>query len=325
VLPKSEKIWFSGKFVPWDEATIHVGSHVIHYGSSLFEGIRCYNTRQGPGVFRLDPHLKRLYNSCKIYRVEIPWSYDTLKEAILETIRVNSMDECYIRPIVFRGYHSLGVNPFPCPVECAIMVWKWGSYLGEEALAEGVDVGVSSWNRMAPNTLPAMAKAGANYMNSQLIKMEALKLGYAEGIALDSFGYVSEGSGENLFLFSNGTLCTPSQDSMILPGITRDCVLTLAKEANIPTKEQSIPREALYTADEVFMVGTAAEITPVRSIDRIPIGSGKRGPITKRLQDMFFGVLQGDRDDHGWFTYVNQGSTQGLSASKGRAEARQVQ
>jgi branched-chain amino acid aminotransferase len=324
VLPKSEKIWFSGKFVPWDEATIHVGSHVIHYGSSLFEGIRCYNTHQGPGVFRLDPHLKRLYNSCKIYRVEIPWSYDTLKEAILETIRVNSMDECYIRPIVFRGYHSLGVNPFPCPVECAIMVWKWGSYLGEEALAEGVDVGVSSWNRMAPNTLPAMAKAGANYMNSQLIKMEALKLGYAEGIALDSFGYVSEGSGENLFLFSNGTLCTPSQDSMILPGITRDCVLTLAKEANIPTKEQSIPREALYTADEVFMVGTAAEITPVRSIDRIPIGSGKRGPITKRLQDMFFGILKGDRDDHGWFTYVNQGSTQGLSASKDRAEARQA-
>jgi branched-chain amino acid aminotransferase len=235
------------------------------------------------------------------------------------------MDECYIRPIVFRGYHSLGVNPFPCPVECAIMVWKWGSYLGEEALAEGVDVGVSSWNRMAPNTLPAMAKAGANYMNSQLIKMEAIKLGYAEGIALDTYGYVSEGSGENLFLYSNGTLCTPSQDSMILPGITRDCVLTLAKEANIPTKEQAIPREALYTADEVFMVGTAAEITPVRSIDRIPVGSGKRGPITKRLQDMFFGVLKGDRDDHGWFTYVNQGSTPGLSASKDRAEARQAQ
>lgn len=324
MLPKSEKIWLSGKFVPWDEATIHVGSHVIHYGSSLFEGIRCYNTHQGPGVFRLDAHLKRLYNSCKIYRVEIPWSYDTLKEAIVETIRVNSMDECYIRPIVFRGYHSLGVNPFPCPVECAIMVWKWGRYLGEEAVAEGVDVGVSSWNRMAPNTLPAMAKAGANYMNSQLIKMEAIQLGYAEGIALDSYGYVSEGSGENLFLVADGTLLTPSQDSMILHGITRDSVLTLAEEANIPTKEQKIPREALYTADEVFMVGTAAEITPVRSIDKIPVGSGTRGPITKRLQDMFFGVLKGDREDHGWFTYVNQGSAQGLSTSKAKAEARQA-
>ncbi len=325
MLPKSEKIWLSGKFVPWDEATIHVGSHVIHYGSSLFEGIRCYNTHEGPGVFRLDAHLKRLYNSCKIYRVEIPWSYDTLMEAILETIRANSMDECYIRPIVFRGYHSLGVNPLPCPVECAIMVWKWGRYLGEEAVAEGVDVGVSSWNRMAPNTLPAMAKAGANYMNSQLIKMEAIQLGYAEGIALDSYGYVSEGSGENLFLVADGTLLTPSQDSMILPGITRDSVLTLAKEANIPTKEQKIPREALYTADEVFMVGTAAEITPVRSIDKIPVGSGTRGPITKRLQDMFFGVLKGDREDHGWFTYVNQGSTQELSTSKAKAEARQAQ
>ena len=324
MLPKSEKIWLSGKFVPWDEATIHVGSHVIHYGSSLFEGIRCYNTHQGPGVFRLDTHLKRLYNSCKIYRVEIPWSFDTLKEAILSTIRVNSMDECYIRPIVFRGYHSLGVNPFPCPVECAIMVWKWGSYLGEEALAEGVDVGVSSWNRMAPNTLPAMAKAGANYMNSQLIKMEAMRLGYAEGIALDSYGYVSEGSGENVFLISNGTLLTPSQGSMILPGITRDSVLTLAKEANIPTKEQAIPRELLYTADEVFMVGTAAEITPVRSVDGLPIGAGSRGPITKRLQDMFFGVLKGDREDHGWFTYVNQGSPQGLSASKAGAQAGQA-
>jgi branched-chain amino acid aminotransferase len=232
------------------------------------------------------------------------------------------MDECYIRPIIFRGYHSLGVNPFSCPVECSIMVWKWGKYLGEEAVTEGVDVRVSSWNRVAPNTLPTTAKASANYMNAQLIKMEAVVEGYAEGIALDSFGFVSEGSGENLFMVSHGTLMTPPYHSMILPGITRDSVLTLANDAGIPTKEQVIPREALYTADEVFMVGTAAEITPVRSIDKISVGSGKRGPITKRLQDEFFGILSGEREDrHGWFTYVAEASGEGLSKKEAGSTA----
>ena len=309
MLPKSDKIWINGKFVPWDEATIHVGSHVVHYGSALFEGIRCYNTTNGAGVFRLDPHVERLFNSCKIYRTEIPFSLEEFREAIIETIRINAMEECYIRPIVFRGYHSLGVNPLPCPVECYIMVWKWGSYLGEEAVTEGVDVRVSSWNRVAPNTLPTTAKAGANYMNAQLIKMEAAVDGYAEGIALDSFGFVSEGSGENLFVVSNGILMTPPYHSMILPGITRDSVMTLANDAAIPTKEQVIPREALYTADEAFMVGTAAEITPIRSVDKIPVGPGKRGPITKRLQDDFFGILSGEREDrHGWFTYIAEAS-----------------
>jgi len=322
VLPKSDKIWMNGKFIPWDEATIHVGSHVVHYGSALFEGIRCYNTANGSGIFRLDPHVERLFNSCKIYRTEIPFSREEFREAIIETIRVNAMDECYIRPIVLRGYHSLGVNPFPCPVECYIMVWKWGKYLGEEAITEGVDVRVSSWNRVAPNTLPTTAKAGANYMNAQLIKMEAVVDGYAEGIALDSFGFVSEGSGENLFLVSNGILMTPPYHSMILPGITRDSVLTLANDAAIPTKEQVIPREALYTADEVFMVGTAAEITPVRSVDKIPVGSGKRGPITKRIQDEFFGILSGEREDrHGWFTYIAEVSREGFSKKEAGSTA----
>ena len=322
MLPKSDKIWMNGKFIPWDEATIHVGSHVVHYGSALFEGIRCYNTANGSGIFRLDPHVERLFNSCKIYRTEIPFSREEFREAIIETIRVNAMDECYIRPIVLRGYHSLGVNPFPCPVECYIMVWKWGKYLGEEAITEGVDVRVSSWNRVAPNTLPTTAKAGANYMNAQLIKMEAVVDGYAEGIALDSFGFVSEGSGENLFLVSNGILMTPPYHSMILPGITRDSVLTLANDAAIPTKEQVIPREALYTADEVFMVGTAAEITPVRSVDKIPVGSGKRGPITKRLQDEFFGILSGEREDrHGWFTYIAEASREGFSKKEAGSTA----
>lgn len=314
----------SGKFVPWDDANIHIGSHVIHYGLSLFEGIRCYNTNKGPGIFRLDAHVKRLYNSCKIYRMELPWSLPELTDAIVETVKINSMDECYIRPIVFRGYDSLGVNPFPCPVECAIMVWKWGKYLGEEALLEGVDVKVSSWNRMAPNTLPAMAKAGANYANSQLIKMEAISDGYAEGIALDSHGFVSEGSGENLFLVIDETLITPPFGSMILPGITRDSVSTLANELGFPVKEEFVPREALYTADEVFMVGTAAEITPVRSIDKVAVGIGKRGPITKKLQDAFFAILSGQQEDrHGWFTYIDTRASEGISTTEtGSAAAR---
>jgi branched-chain amino acid aminotransferase len=305
---KVDKIWMNGKMVDWDDANIHVLSHVVHYGTSVFEGTRCYKTKGGSAVFRLKEHTDRLFNSAKIYRMEIPYTPDEINRAILDLITVNGLEECYIRPVVYRGYGQLGVNPFGCPVEVAIAVWKWGKYLGKEALEKGVDVCVSSWNRMAPNTLPAMAKCGANYMNSQLVKMEAISHGYVEGIALDSGGHVSEGSGENLFLVQNGVLITPSFGSSILPGITRNTVIALAKEVDIKVIEEEIPREALYIADEVFFTGTAAEITPIASIDKIPIGNGGggRGPITKALQDTFFGILSGDLPDtYGWLTPVN--------------------
>lgn len=295
----------SGKLVPWDDARIHIGSHVVHYGSAVFEGIRCYETSRGAAVFRLGAHMRRLLNSCKIYRMELPWSLEELTDAVLETIRVNSMKECYIRPIVYRGYGALGVDPTPCPVEATIMVWAWGKYLGEEALTEGVDVRISSWNRVAPNTFPAGAKASANYMNAQLVKLEAMADGYVEGITLDTFGFVSEGSGENIFLVQNGVLITPPLHSMILPGITRNTVVALAEDLGIPVREEVVPREALYIADEVFLVGTAAEITPVRSIDKISIGNGRRGPVTERLQEAFFEIIKaGDEDKHGWLTFV---------------------
>jgi branched-chain amino acid aminotransferase len=305
--PKSDQIWMNGKFVPWDDAKIHIGSHVIHYGSAVFEGVRCYATPEGPAVFRLDAHTERLYNSAKIYRMDVPVTADAFDQAIVETITVNKMEACYIRPIIYRGYGQLGVNPFPCPVDMAIMVWDWGKYLGTEALEKGVDLRVSSWNRLAPNTLPAMAKSAANYMNSQLIKMEAVKEGYVEGIALDSNGYLSEGSGENLFLVHKGTLYTPPLVCAVLPGITRDTVLTLARKAGIPIVEQMMPREMLYLADEVFLTGTAAEITPVRSIDKIQIGRGARGPVTEALQRAFFDVVECRvPDEHGWLTFVRE-------------------
>jgi len=305
--PKSEKIWMNGKFVPWDDAKIHIGSHVIHYGSAVFEGIRCYGTPEGPAVFRLDAHTERLYNSAKIYRMDVPVTPDAFNQALMETITVNKLDACYIRPLIYRGYGQLGVNPFPCPVDVAIMVWQWGKYLGTEALEKGVDLCVSSWTRMAPNTLPSMAKSAANYMNSQLIKMEAVKEGYVEGIALDSNGYLSEGSGENLFLVHKGTLYTPPMVSAVLPGITRDTVLTLARKAGIPVVEQMLPREMLYLADEVFLTGTAAEITPVRSVDKIQIGRGARGPVTEALQRAFFDVVECRvPDEHGWLTFVRE-------------------
>jgi len=303
--PKSDLIWMNGKLVPWDDAKIHVGSHVVHYASAVFEGVRCYSTPEGPAVFRLDAHTERLFNSAKIYRMEIPYSFEDMTRAHLETISANKKDACYIRPIVYRGYGQLGVNPFPCPVDVAIMVWDWGRYLGKEALETGVDVCVSSWARIAPNTLPAMAKTAANYMNSQLIKMEAVTLGYVEGIALDSEGYLSEGSGENLFLVKGGTLLTPPLVSSVLPGITRDTVLQLARRLRIPVQEARLPREMLYIADEVFMTGTAAEITPVRSVDKITIGKGARGPVTEALQKAFFDVLECRvPDEHGWLTFV---------------------
>ena len=307
MLTPTEKIWHNGRFIRWEEATIHVLSHVVSYGTSVFEGIRCYATPSGPAVFRLREHVRRLVDSAKIYRMEnLGFSAAQLAEAMLEVVRVNKMDSCYIRPIVIRGYGEMGVNPLKNPIEVYIACWSWGKYLGEEALAEGVDVCVSSWTRIAPNTLPALAKAGANYMNSQLVKMEALANGYSEGIALDANGYVSEGSGENIFVVRDGKIHTPPLGASVLPGITRDSILTLARELGIPLVETIIPREMLYIADEVFFSGTAAEITPIRSIDRIPIGKGRRGPVAEKLQKEFFAVINGTRkDQHGWLSPVH--------------------
>jgi len=314
MLTPTEKIWHNGRFIRWDEATIHVLSHVVSYGSSVFEGIRCYATPSGPAVFRLREHIRRMFDSAKIYRMEnLGYSAEQLGEAMLELVRVNKMDSCYIRPIALRGYGEMGVNPLKNPIDVYIACWSWGKYLGEEALAEGVDVCVSSWTRIAPNTLPALAKAGANYMNSQLIKMEALANGYSEGIALDSAGYVSEGSGENIFVVRDGKIHTPPLGASVLPGITRDSVLLLARELGIPLVETIIPRELLYIADEVFFSGTAAEITPIRSIDRIPIGKGRRGPIAEKLQKEFFAIVNGAKPDrYGWLTAVHAGQPAGV-------------
>ena len=298
-------VWMNGRLVPWKDATIHVASHVIHYGSSLFEGFRAYETPKGTALFRLKDHTKRLYNSCKIYRMEIPYTQDEFNRAVLDTVRANGYKACYVRPIVYRGYKTLGVDPFPNPVDCSILVWEWGQYLGEEALEKGIDVKVSTWWRMAPNTFPALAKAGANYMNSQLIKMEAILDGYAEGIALNIRGHVSEGSGENIFLVTDGKVQTPSLSASVLPGITRDSVIAIVGDLGMELVEETIPREMLYTADEVFFTGSAAEITPIRSIDKITIGSGRRGPVTEKLQEEFFAVINGAREDrHHWLTYL---------------------
>ena len=302
----TEKIWHNGRFIPWEDATIHVLSHVVNYGSSVFEGIRCYSTPGGPAIFRLREHVRRMVDSAKIYRMELPFTADQLAEAMLELVRVNKMDSCYLRPIALRGYGEIGVHAVKNPIEIYIACWNWGKYLGEEALAEGVDVCVSSWTRFAPNTLPALAKAGANYMNSQLMKMEAVINGYVEGIALDTNGYVSEGSGENIFLVRDGRIHTPPLGASVLPGITRDSILTLARDLDIPLVETIVPREMLYIADEVFFSGTAAEITPIRSIDRITIGKGRRGPVAERLQKEFFAIVEGKRPDRfGWLSPVN--------------------
>ena len=298
-------VWKNGQLIPWKDATIHLASHVVHYGSCLFEGLRAYDTPKGPAIFRLQDHTQRLYNSCKIYRMEIPYTQDAFNAAVVACVRANALKACYIRPLVYRGYGALGVNPFPNPVDCAVLVWEWGNYLGPEAMENGVDVCVSSWWRMAPNTYPALAKAGANYMNSQLIKMEALLDGYEEGIALNIRGHISEGSGENLFLVKDGTVLTPPLSSSVLPGITRDSVMTLFREMGVRVVEETIPREMLYIADEVFFTGSAAEVTPIRSIDKIVIGSGKRGPLTEKVQTAFFEVIGGKRaDTHGWLTLV---------------------
>jgi len=304
----TEKIWHNGRFIKWDDAKIHVMSHVTNYGSSIFEGIRCYSTPAGPAIFRLRDHVRRLHDSAKIYRIDLTYSIEDLSHAIAELIRVNKMDSCYIRPLVLRGYGNIGVMPTKDnPIETYLACWNWGKYLGADSLEKGVDACVSSWTRMAPNTFPALAKAGANYMNSQLIRLEAEVNGYNEGIALDASGAVSEGSGENLFVIRDGKVITPPLSSSVLPGITRDTVLQLARSLDIPVVESQIPREMLYIADELFFCGTAVEITPIRSVDRIVVGSGKRGPITERLQREFFAIVEGKAPDRfGWLTPVAQ-------------------
>ena len=305
-----ELIWHNGKLIPWKEATVHVMSHVVNYGSSVFEGIRCYNTRSGSAIFRLDAHIERLFNSCQIYRMDVGFDSAEIQDACCEMVLANKFKDCYLRPLVFRGYGTFGVDPFHAPMEAYICAWHWGKYLGQEGLDAGVDVCVSSWTRIAPNTLPAMAKAGANYMNSQLIKMEAKLNGYAEGIALDPQGQISEGSGENVFLIKNGTVMTPPLYSTILPGITRDSVIKICEKLKIPVLERAIPREMLYIADEVFFTGTAAEITPIRSVDKVRVGAGRRGPITELIQKEFFGIISGDSEDEfGWLTPVESRQT----------------
>jgi len=305
--PEDEKgkIWFNGKYVDWWNAKIHIMSHVVHYGTSIFEGMRCYNTQHGSAIFRLDDHIKRLFDSTKIYRMDIPFSQQEIRQACIDIVKKNKLKSAYIRPVVYRGYCTLGIDPTPCPVEVAIGVLNWGAYLGEDAIKYGVDVKVSSWTRMHPNTHPALAKTGSNYMNSQLIKLDAKMDNYAEGIALSSQGFVSEGSGENIFLVRNNEIFTPTVDSSILPGITRDSVFKIACEFGYEVKETVIPREMLYIADELFFTGTAAEVSPIRSVDRIVIGTGARGPITEKIQRRFFDIVEtGDDGDYGWLTFV---------------------
>lgn len=300
------KIWFNGKFVDWWDAKIHVMSHVVHYGTSIFEGIRCYATKRGSAIFRLSDHIKRFFDSTKIYRIPIPFSQQEIEQACIEVVKVNKLRSAYIRPLVFRGYNTLGVDPSACPVEVAIAVLNWGAYLGEEAISKGVDVRVSSWQRMHPNTHPALAKAGANYMNSQLIKLEAKMDNYAEGIALSSSGYLSEGSGENIFLVRNNEIFTPTMGSSILPGITRDSVIKIAREFGYEVIQTIIPREMLYIADELFFTGTAAEVSPIRSVDKVVIGTGRRGPVTEKIQRRFFDIIEtGDDGNYGWLTFID--------------------
>lgn len=305
MLQPTEKIWYNGRLIPWNDATLHVLSHVVSYGSSVFEGVRCYETQQGPAIFRIHEHSRRLLDSAKIYRMDVPYSIEQISAAMVDVVRENKMRACYLRPIVLRGYGDVGVLPKNNPIDTYIACFPWGRYLGEEALSSGVDVCISSWTRIAPNTLPALAKAGANYMNSQLIRMEAAANGYAEGIALDAAGYISEGSGENIFVVRDGKILTPPLGASVLPGITRDTIVQIAGMLGIPVVETIIPRELLYIADEVFFSGTAVEVTPIRSVDRVTVGKGKRGPITERIQKTFFDIVDGrGKDEFGWLTPV---------------------
>jgi branched-chain amino acid aminotransferase len=301
----SKVIWFNGELVPWEKATVHVMTHAMHYGSSVFEGIRAYTTPRGPALFRIEPHIRRLFDSAKIYRMEVPFAHQQLVEACGVVVRENGLTDAYLRPLVWRGYGELGVFPLRSPVEVMVAAMQWGAYLGADGLEQGVDVQVSSWNRVAPNTLPAMSKAGGNYLSSQLIVMEAVRNGYAEGIALDVNGQLSEGSGENLFVIRDGVIYTPPVTAALLPGITRDATMQIARHLGYEVREQSLPREVLYLADEIFFTGTAAEITPVRSVDKLPVGNGGRGPITTAIQKTFFGLFNGETEDRwGWLTYV---------------------
>ncbi len=312
-IQKLEKIWHNGKLIPWDDATLHVMSHVVNYGSAVFEGVRCYQTQGGAAIFRAREHAQRLLNSAKIYRMDLDYSAQELVAAMAELVKVNRTSPCYIRPIVLRGYGEVGVNPLNSPVDVYICNYQWGKYLTTDD-DQGVDVCVSSWTRIAPNTLPAIAKSAANYMNSQLIKMEAIMNGYVEGIALDVDGYVSEGSGENLFVVRHGALITAPLGNSVLPGITRDSVLQLARDRNLPIVEQMIPREMLYIADEVFFTGTAAEITPIRSVDKISVGTGTVGPVTRALRDDFYGIVRGTAADrYQWLTPVPVPSKQPIA------------
>ncbi|AOV98363.1 branched-chain amino acid aminotransferase [Edwardsiella hoshinae] len=304
---KADYIWFNGEMVPWGEARVHVMSHALHYGTSVFEGVRCYDTHRGPAIFRHREHMQRLHDSARIYRMPLAYSVDALMAACRETVRRNQLTSAYIRPLVFIGDVGMGVNP-PAGYQTDVIIaaFPWGAYLGEAALDQGIDAMVSSWHRAAPNTIPTAAKAGGNYLSSLLVGSEARRHGYQEGIALDVHGYVSEGAGENLFVVKNGVIFTPPFTSAALPGITRDAIITLAKELGLEVREQVLSREALYLADEIFMSGTAAEITPVRSVDGIQVGIGRCGPITKRVQQAFFGLFNGQTDDRfGWLDVVN--------------------
>jgi len=303
----AEFIWKNGEFVRWEDATVHVTAHALHYGSSVFEGVRAYATPQGPAVFRLEPHTRRLLNSAKIARMEMPYSVEQLNEAILETIRKNGHDSCYVRPLAFRGVNKLGVEGRQNPTDVVIITMEWGRYLGAEAIEQGVDVQVSSWRRIAPDTFASLAKIGGQYVNSQFITMEAHDNGFNEGIALDYAGNISEGAGENIFVILDGVVYTPGVGSSILMGITRDTVLTLLKDLGYEVRFETLSRDMLYIADEIFFTGTAAEVTPVRSVDRIQVGAGSRGPITKAVQDEFFALTSGAKADrHGWLTPVRE-------------------
>jgi branched-chain amino acid aminotransferase len=311
-----KKIWMNGRFVDFADARIHILSHVIHYGSGVFEGVRCYKTKQGSAIFRLREHTRRIFDSAKIYRMAIPYTPEEFNQACVDVVLENGFESCYLRPLVYRGFHSLGVFPGNCPVDVCIAAWEWGKYLGKEALEQGVDVRVASWERMAPNTFPAMAKATGNYLNSQLIRLEADADGYSEGIALDVRGYVSEGSGENIFIVRNNIIYTPTLGASVLPGITRDSILTIARDLGFKVIEQDIPREFLYVADEVFFTGTAAEVTPIRSIDRITVGAGRRGPVTEKIQKAFFDYITGEVEDrYHWLTPVVPAKKAALAAT----------
>jgi branched-chain amino acid aminotransferase len=302
----TKTIWKNGTFIPFEKATIHVLSHVVHYGSSWFEGIRCYDTDNGPAIFRLPEHMRRLHHSLKVYRSQLPFSVDELSEAAVDLVKRNKLGRCYIRPFALRGFGDMGVYGLRCPLDVYIAAWEWGAYLGDDAASNGVDVCVSSWDRITPNSMPSLAKAGGNYMNSQLVKMEAVENGYAEGICLDSYGNVAEGSGENVFLVVDNELVTPPAATSLLPGITRDTVITLATELGINVREQNIPRAMMYVADEMFLTGTASEIAPVTSVDRIAVGRGKVGPMTRALQQAFHNITVSGEDPYGWLTFVKK-------------------